>query len=168
MIRVMTAEFHKVFGKEWKQRAAELGLSLHQAVTLASIIEKETGAASERPMISSVFHNRLKKNMRLETDPTVIYGIGPSFNGRLRRADLTNAANPYNTYKHPGLPPGPICSPGLASIKAALSPETHNYLYFVARGDGSHQFSPDLASHNRAVRTYILNKDADKDTDPTP
>ncbi|MDR2727165.1 MAG: endolytic transglycosylase MltG [Deltaproteobacteria bacterium] len=128
---------------------------LAEALILASIVEKETALSSERARVAGVYLNRLHRNMILQADPTVIYGIGPGFSGRLRRADLNDAANAYNTYKHPGLPPGPICSPGLASIRAALSPETHNYLYFVARGDGSHQFSTDLASHNQAVRDFI-------------
>lgn len=154
MIRVMTAEFHKVFGKEWKQRAAELGLSVHQAVTLASIIEKETGAAVERPLIASVFYNRLRRKMRLQSDPTVIYGI-PDFDGNLTRKHL-DTPTPYNTYQIDGLPPGPIASPGRDSLRAALWPADTRYLYFVGRGDGTHQFSETLGEHNQAVRRYQL------------
>jgi UPF0755 protein len=96
--------------------------------------------------------------MLLQADPTVIYGIGPSFGGNLGKADLLDAGNAYNTYRHPGLPPGPICSPGLAAIRAAIHPEEHGYLYFVAKGDGSHQFSVTLSEHNRAVRAYVLDR----------
>ena len=133
---------------------------LANAVILASIVEKETAQPFERARVAGVYINRLYRKMILQADPTVIYGLGPDFSGPLRRSNLDNAANAYNTYKHPGLPPGPICSPGLASIRAALYPETHNYVYFVSRGDGSHQFSTDLASHNRAVQTYIQNQAA--------
>ena len=125
-------------------------------MTLASIIEKETGAASERPMISSVFHNRLKKGMRLETDPTVIYGI-PEFNGNLTRAHLTTPT-PYNTYLIKGLPPGPIASPGKAAMEAALFPADGKYLFFVSKNNGTHHFSATLAEHNRAVRKYQLKR----------
>ena len=128
---------------------------LANTLILASIVEKETALTSERKLVAGVYINRLQRKMILQADPTVIYGLGPDFSGRLRRSDLNNADNLYNTYKHPGLPPGPICSPGLHSIRAAMFPETHSYLYFVARGDGSHQFSVDLASHNQAVRDYI-------------
>jgi UPF0755 protein len=96
--------------------------------------------------------------MRLQCDPTVIYGLGPGFDGNLKRKDLNNPANAYNTYRHGGLPPGPICSPGLESIKAALNPEEHDFLYFVSRGDGTHKFSKTLAEHNRAVRRFQLRR----------
>jgi UPF0755 protein len=123
-------------------------------LTLASIIEKETGAAFERPLISSVFHNRLKKGMRLASDPTVIYGI-PDFNGNLTRKDL-ETWTPYNTYRIQGLPPGPIANPGAASIQAALYPAETDYLYFVSKKDDTHQFSTNLKDHNQAVRKYQL------------
>lgn len=123
-----------------------------EVVTLASIIEKETGLDAERPLIASVFYNRLKKGMGLASDPTVIYGL-KNFDGNLRKEDLSNP-HPYNTYVHAGLPPGPICNPGRASIQAALNPEQTDYLYFVSKNDGSHHFSSTLAEHNQAVRKY--------------
>lgn len=131
-------------------------LTLHEIITLASLIEKETGVDEERKIISSVFHNRLKKNMRLQTDPTVIYAIS-DFDGNIRKKDLS-IDSPYNTYKYAGLPPGPIASPGLKSIAAALDPDDTNYLYFVSRKDGSHQFSSSLMEHNRAVQKYQLRR----------
>ena len=131
-------------------------LSLHEVITLASLIEKETGKTEERKHISSVFHNRLKKNMRLQTDPTVIYAI-KDFDGNIRKKDLS-INSPYNTYRHKGLPPGPIASPGLKAIIAALNPIKTNHLYFVSRKDGSHHFSPNLKEHNQAVKKYQLRK----------
>ena len=131
-------------------------LSLHEVVTLASLIEKETGMNEERKHISSVFHNRLHRNMRLQTDPTVIYAI-EEFDGNIRKKDL-NIDSPYNTYRYKGLPPGPIANPGLESIIAALNPIKTNHLYFVSRKDGSHHFSSSLKEHNRAVQQYQLKK----------
>jgi len=131
---------------------------LNETVTLASIVEKETGVAKERRRIAGVFVNRLKRGMLLQTDPTIIYGLGPDFDGNLRRKHLKDASNPYNTYTKAGLPPGPICSPGLDSILAALHPEKHNYLYFVAKGDGTHYFSKSLKEHNEAVVRYQLKR----------
>ncbi len=131
-------------------------MSMHEIITLASLIEKETGKNEERKHISSVFHNRLKKNMRLQTDPTVIYAI-EEFDGNIRKKDL-NIDSPYNTYRHKGLPPGPIASPGIESIVAALNPTNTNHLYFVSRKDGSHHFSSNLEEHNRAVKKYQLRK----------
>lgn len=127
-------------------------------VTLASIVEKETAVPIERRRVAGVYANRLVKNMLLQADPTVLYGRAPDITGDLRRSDLDNPANPYNTYRHKGLPPGPICSPGLASLRAAINPEKHDFLFFVARGDGSHTFSATLAEHNRAVRLYRQNR----------
>jgi len=144
----------KVLKKEYLQQAQTMGLSFHEIITLASIIEKETGAAEERKMISSVFHNRLKKNMLLQTDPTVIYAI-KNFDGNLRKKDLS-MDSPYNTYRYGGLPPGPIASPGLESITAALNPAETQNLYFVSKQDGHHQFSTNLSAHNMAVRKYQL------------
>lgn len=127
---------------------------IKQPLILASIIEKETHLSGERRRVSGVYTNRLAVDMPLYADPTVIYGLGESFDGKLRRSQLQDKNNPYNTYVNKGLPPGPIASPGLDSIRAALSPEEHNYYYFVARGDGSHVFSTNLKSHNRMIKIY--------------
>jgi len=130
--------------------------SLHQIVTLASIIEKETGQASERPVISSVFHNRMKKKMRLQTDPTVIYGLMPFFDGNLKHDDLLTDG-PYNTYLRAGLPPGPIAQPGLAAIDAAVHPADTEYLFFVSKNDGSHEFTKTFEDHEKAIAYWQLN-----------
>ena len=135
-----------------KARIGVLDMTLDDVITLASIVEKETGKAEERPLIASVFLNRLKRGMRLESDPTVIYGI-EEFNGNLTKDDLAEPTS-YNTYIIRGLPPGPIANPGLESIKAVLYPAKTDYLFFVSRNDGSHQFSKTLKEHNRAVRMY--------------
>ncbi|WP_420208476.1 endolytic transglycosylase MltG [Candidatus Electronema sp. JC] len=150
IISAMTRRFLAV----WQELDAgdDRGLSRHQLVTLASIVEKETGSAGERDRIAGVFFNRLRTGMRLQSDPTTIYGI-KDFNGNLTKADL-RAATPYNTYVISGLPPGPICNPGKAALKAALRPAEAPYFYFVSRNDGSHQFSRTLEEHNRAVREY--------------
>ena len=132
----MVNRFREIFSKEWQERARQMDMSVHQVVTLASIIEKETGAAFERPLIASVFHNRLAKGMRLSSDPTVIYGI-KDFDGNLTRKHLTTAT-PYNTYMNKGLPPGPIANPGLASLEAALYPAETDYLYFVSNAEALH------------------------------
>lgn len=143
---------------EWERRDAGLPLtSPYDALILASIIERETGLAAERPEIAGVFIRRLQKKMRLQTDPTVIYGMGDAFDGNLRRRDL-KAKTAYNTYTNHGLPPTPIAMPGADAIMAALHPAPGSSLYFVARGDGSHQFSEMLAEHNRAVRKYQLKR----------
>jgi UPF0755 protein len=139
------------------RRAAEVDTPA-RLLTLASIVEKETGLASERPRIASVFYNRLRIGMPLQTDPTVIYGViasGQPWDGNLTRAHL-QTPSPWNTYMRKGLPPGPICNPGLASVRAVLDPPEGRDLYFVARGDGSHEFSATLADHNKAVRRYQL------------
>lgn len=130
--------------------------SAYEVLVMASIVEKETGQVSERPEIAGVFIRRLQKNMRLETDPTVIYGLGESFNGNLRKKHLRDRSNPYNTYRKKGLPPTPIALAGRAAIHASLNPDDGKNLYFVAKGDGSHYFSPTLAEHSRAVRKYQI------------
>jgi UPF0755 protein len=143
---------------EWPGRDGGLPLKTpYEALILASIIERETGVPEERPMIAGVFTRRLQKRMKLQTDPTVIYGMGESFDGNIRRADL-KADTPYNTYVHRGLTPTPICMPSGDAILAALHPEPGDSLYFVSRGDGSHQFSASLEAHNKAVRKYQLKK----------
>lgn len=156
IIMAMEKRMRSVFSLEWQHQAKKLGMDMHKILTLASIIEKETGDLSEMGLISSVFHNRLKKKMRLESDPTVIYGI-KDFNGNIQRKHL-QAYTPYNTYKIKGLPPGPIANPGKAAIKAALFPETTDYLFFVSRKDTTHQFSTNIKDHNRAVRKYQLRR----------
>jgi len=157
IVKKMVETFkERALKQEFLKRAGEMGFSYHEIITLASLIEKETGKDSERKQISSVFHNRLKKNMRLQTDPTVIYAI-ENFDGNIRKRDL-KIDSPYNTYRHKGLPPGPIASPGLKSIVAALYPAKTANLYFVSRQDGSHQFSATLNEHNRAVQKYQLRR----------
>ena len=144
--------------REWEQRALDLPLkSSYEALILASIIEKETGAAFERPLISAVFTERLRRNMRLQTDPTVIYGLGDTFDGNLRRRDLVND-NPYNTYTRHGLPPTPIAMPGIAALQAVMHPADGDSLYFVSRGDGSHYFSATLREHELAVDKFQRGK----------
>jgi UPF0755 protein len=152
IIKTMVGKFKQVYGPDFAQRAAELGMTDREIVTLASIIEKETGLSEERPFISAVFHNRLKRGIPLCSDPTVIYGI-PDFDGNLRKSDLQKRT-PYNTYLSKGLPPGPIANPGRSSILAALYPAPVQYLYFVSRNDGSHYFSNTLREHNQAVWQY--------------
>jgi UPF0755 protein len=151
IIDVMVKRFFEIISSLQEEIEAS-DMTLEQIITLASVIEKETGMGEERPIIASVFLNRLKKGMRLESDPTVIYGI-KNFNGNLTKKDLTQST-PYNTYVIRGLPPGPIASPGKASIHAVLFPAETAYLYFVSKNDGTHQFSTTLAEHNRAVNTY--------------
>lgn len=146
----------KQLQENWKKREQGLPFETpYQALILASIVEKETGQPSDRPMIASVFVNRLRKNMRLQTDPTVIYGMGDKFNGNLRKKDLTTDS-PYNTYMRNGLTPTPIALPGLAALQAVLHPAPSKALYFVARGDGSSEFSSTLVDHNDAVKRYQL------------
>jgi len=144
--------------REWMQRDPDLPLnSSYEALILASIIEKETGVGFERPLIAGVFTQRLKRNMRLQTDPTIIYGLGSGFDGDIRFRDLKKDT-PYNTYLHSGLTPTPIALPGLDSIRAALHPEPTKALYFVSRGDGTHHFSETLEQHNAAVKRFQLNQ----------
>jgi len=150
--KVLVDQFLKVW-REIEPQAWSQELSMLEVVTLASIVEKETAAPEERPLIASVFLNRLRRGMRLETDPTVIYGI-PDFDGNLRRRDLENAENPYNTYQIPGLPPGPIANPGADALRAVVNPADSDYLFFVSRNDGTHIFSKTYAEHARAVDQY--------------
>ena len=158
-VEVMVGEFRKVFHEGWRKRAVELGLSVRDVVILASLIEKETGLPGERPLVSAVFHNRLRLGMKLDCDPTVIYGLklADKYSGRLLTRDLAYPSA-YNTYIHSGLPPGPICNPGRLALEAALYPAPESYLYFVAQGDGSHHFSRSFAEHRRAVQRYQLKK----------
>lgn len=147
-----------VLAAEWPNRAPNLPLKTpYEALILASIVEKETGAAHERPQIAGVFIRRLNKRMRLQTDPTVIYGMGENFDGNIRRKDL-RTDTPYNTYTRHGLPPTPIALPGGDAIRAALHPASGKTLYFVAKGDGTHYFSVTLKEHNAAVRKYQLRR----------
>ncbi len=145
---------HRHLDREWGQKASGLPYrSPYQALIMASIVEKETGRDADRDMVASVFVNRLRTGMLLQTDPTVIYGLGARFDGNLRKSDLLTDT-PYNTYTRAGLPPGPIAMPGLASLRAALNPAKSDAVYFVARGDGSSQFSRTLEEHNQAVVRY--------------
>lgn len=142
----------------WPTRNEQLRLaSPYEALILASLIEKETGHGEDRARISGVFANRLRVGMPLQTDPSVIYGMGETYKGRIRKADLQRDT-PWNTYTRPGLPPTPIAISGLAALEAALHPEQHDFFYFVARGDGTSEFSRNLAAHNRAVAKYILGR----------
>ncbi len=150
----MISRFREVFTDDLKKRAMSVELSINNLLTLASVVEKETGQASERPRIARVFLNRLKKGMMLQSDPTVIYGI-KDFNGNLTKKDLLTET-PYNTYRRRGLPAGPIANPGLDSIKAVLYPEDGHYLYFVSKNGGTHYFSKTLSEHNRAVYQYQI------------
>ncbi|MGB0955898.1 MAG: endolytic transglycosylase MltG [Panacagrimonas sp.] len=155
--RAMSA-MDAVLAQEWEKRAEDLPYdNADQALIMASIIEKETGKPEERQQIAGVFVRRLNKGMRLQTDPTIIYGLGDAFDGNLRKKDLLTD-QPYNSYTRHGLPPSPICLPGRAAIHAALHPADGDALFFVSRGDGSHQFSATLKAHERAVRIYQLKK----------
>ncbi|MEO8029060.1 MAG: endolytic transglycosylase MltG [Bryobacteraceae bacterium] len=150
LCRLMTDQFRK----HWKQVGG--AAPVHATVTLASLVEKETGAGPERPLVASVFRNRLGKGMKMECDPTTIYAalLDHRWTGVIHRSDL-DSKNPYNTYQHPGLPPGPIANPGVAALKAALHPADSEYLYFVAKpGGGGHNFSAGLAAHEKAVKEY--------------
>ncbi len=151
----MITQFQSVFSDAWLRRARELSLTVRQVTTLASLIEKETSGPEEKNIVSAVFHNRLRIKMKLDCDPTIIYALktAGTYQGRLRSRDL-KLDSPYNTYLHAGLPPGPICNPGRASLEAALHPAPEDYLYFVSRNDGRHQFSRTFREHQMAVLKY--------------
>jgi UPF0755 protein len=148
----MVEQLGQEVGPDLLARMQELKMTMHEVLTLASVIEKETGSGGERPEISAVFHNRLKKHIPLQSDPTVIYGL-PGFDGNLHKKDLSSPS-PYNTYRVQGLPPGPIANPGIQAIRATLYPSDSRSLYFVSRNDGTHQFSATLIEHNKAVEKY--------------
>jgi UPF0755 protein len=152
VLTAMVAGLWRNFTPEMRAHAKGLNLSVHQVLTLASVIEKETSTEGEQGLISGVFHNRLRKRIPLQSDPTVIYGLR-AFDGNLRKRDLA-AYSPYNTYRIRGLPPGPIANPGAGAIRAALYPVASTYLYFVSRNNGTHEFSSTLTEHNRAVNKY--------------
>ncbi len=158
IIQAMHRKYKNVFTPELRNRASLMGMTEHQVVTLASIIEKETGASHERPLISSVFHNRLKKRMRLQSDPTVIYAVR-DYNGNITKRHLEDK-NAYNTYHIRGLPPGPIGNPGKEAILAALYPAQSEYLYFVSKNDGTHEFTTNYDDHKGAVQKYQLDRKA--------
>ena len=160
IVRAMLERFEEVFGPAQRARAREMGLSVHQVVTLASIVEREARVADERPLIAAVYHNRLRRGMSLDADPTVLYALGRT-SGVLTYRDL-QVDSPYNTYRRPGLPPGPIGAPGRGAIEAALNPADVDYLYFVLRPDdsGRHRFARTLAEHNRNVQAYRAGRGA--------
>jgi len=155
IVQSMVAEFKSVFNEEWQRRANEIRMTIREVVTLASLIEKETSLPQEKKFVSTVFHNRLKRGMKLDCDPTIIYILKQKglFEGRLRSKDL-RLDSPYNTYLYSGLPPSPICNPGKESLEAALYPAKENFLYFVSKNDGSHLFSLTFKEHQVAVRKY--------------
>jgi len=153
LIGQMVEQFNKRYAELAGGKGGVAGLSRHGLVTLASLIEKEAVSAAEKPLIASVFHNRLRIGMPLQSDPTAVYGVR-AFSGKVSKADIERRS-PYNTYLIKGLPPGPIGNPGAEALEAALHPATTKYLYFVARQDGTHHFSRTLEEHNRAVRTYL-------------
>jgi peptidoglycan lytic transglycosylase G len=155
VVRLMVGRFEHVFTPELRQAAQARGLTVRQAVTLASIVEKETAKPEERPLVAAVYTTRLRIGMPLQCDPTVIYALSRAgrYNGNLHKDDLSYDS-PYNTYRYPGLPPGPIASPGRASLEAAVHPADADYLYFVSRNDGSHEFARTLDEHNRNVHKY--------------
>jgi UPF0755 protein len=157
LARTMVSQFERIFDEKRRTQAESVAFTARQVVTLASVIEKETGLPEERPIIASVFWNRLRIGMPLQSDPTIIYAleIAGRFDGNLRRSDL-DLDSPYNTYRFSGLPPGPIASPGEESIRAVLEPAETRYLYFVSRNDGSHHFSESYSEHARAVREYQI------------
>ena len=152
-LRMAVGQFNKVYDQKFAVRAKSLGISRNALITLASIIEKEAVVPSERPLIASVFNNRLAMGMPLQSDPTAVYGVR-AFAGKVSKQDIMRPS-PYNTYMIKGLPPGPIGNPGSDTIEAAIMPASTGYYYFVARKDGTHYFSASLEEHNRAVRKYL-------------
>lgn len=155
LLTLMVETLKKNYTAETAARAEQLGLTQHEVLTLASLIEKEAQVDDERPLIAAVYHNRLQRGMRLQCDPTVIYALGEHFDGNIRKRDL-QIDSPYNTYRYPGLPPGPIANAGRRSLEATVNPASVDYLYFVATGThGEHKFSRTLKEHNRAVQQYI-------------
>ncbi|HET8707881.1 MAG TPA: endolytic transglycosylase MltG [Pseudomonadales bacterium] len=168
VLRTALKKMQKTLQQEWEVRSDGLPYaSPYEALTMASIVEKETGVEAERAKIAGVFVRRLQKGMLLQTDPTVIYGLGDKYDGNLRKADLQNDSR-YNTYKYPGLPPTPIAMPGLDAIHAALNPDSGKSLYFVAKGDGTHEFSDSLQQHSAAVSRFQLNRSNNYHSAPTP
>lgn len=157
IISEMIQKFKNVYSEEFEKQAQARQMTMKEVITLASIVEKETGVAHERPLIASVFHNRLKKGMKLQSDPTTIYGIWESYKGNITKKNLEERTA-YNTYSFYGLPLGPIANPGIESIKAVLYPPQTSYLYFVSKNDGTHYFSKNLIEHNKAVQKYQLKK----------
>jgi UPF0755 protein len=153
IMKIMVSQFWKKVTPEMIKRAKDIGFNTHQFVTFASIIGKESGDDAEKTMISAVFHNRLRKKIRLQSDPTAVYDL-ENFDGKVLRSHLKRKS-PYNTYIIKGLPPGPIANPGMTSLKAALNPAPVKYLYFVSKKDGSHFFSSSLNEHNQAINRYI-------------
>ncbi len=155
LIVMMVDRFLATYTDQWRRAAEEQGLTMRQVVTLASLIEEETGQSEERPIVAAVYRNRLRIGMRLQADPTVVYALreAGTYTGNIRRDDLA-LDSPYNTYRYAGLPPGPIAAPGAASLEAALTPAQVGYLYFVSRNDGTHAFARTLAEHNRNVREF--------------
>jgi UPF0755 protein len=163
LVKAMVDRFTRVLTPEMRQAAEARGLSVRELVTLASIVVKETGAAAERPLVAAVYANRLKIGMGLQCDPTVIYALQKAgrFDGNLRRDDLA-FDSPYNTYRYPGLPPGPIAAPGRGALEAAANPAAVDFLYFVSRNDGTHAFARTLDEHNRNVHTFQIQYFRDK------
>jgi UPF0755 protein len=155
LIGLMVDRFRAVFTEDLRQRAQAEGLTIREAVTLASLVEKETARAEERPLVAAVYRNRMKIGMGMQADPTVVYALQKAgrYDGNIRREDL-QMDSPYNTYRHPGLPPGPIASPGRASLEAAVAPADVKYIYFVSRNDGTHVFADTLVAHNRNVQKF--------------
>jgi UPF0755 protein len=156
ILKKMVNRFNEVWTPEIEAKAKAMGFTKHQLIILASVVEKETGAPSDRRIVSSVFHNRLKTKMRLDSDPTIIYGIWEQYSGNIRREDK-KSQTPFNTYVISGLPAGPISNPGIEAIKATLDPETTNYFYFVSKNDGTTYFSESLKEHSAAVYEYQIN-----------